>query len=97
MHPMDVLTSRLMNLYKLKEKQNDLGVAQFEMAIDVGRCYLRSMNNQNIIDSTFKAISIMALSDAGRKVAKRWNVHVADAIDPAFRKDDSSFIDIQLP
>lgn len=92
MHPLDVLHSRLVNLYKLEEKQNDKGRMQLALAIDVARSFLRreaseldapeTAAGRSPLQDYVSAIEKMATTDAGRKVAARHGLHVADAIDP---------------
>jgi hypothetical protein len=86
MHPMDVLKSRLDNLYALPEKQNEMGPAQLDAAIAVARAFLRSTGRgatrRPATLAYAKFIERLAKSDAGRKVATRFGVHVADAIEP---------------
>lgn len=92
MHPLDVLQSRLSNLYQLREKQNDKGRTQLALAIEVGRAFLREAANEASAQETetgrspvqgyVSAIERMATEDAARKVAKRHGLYVADAIDP---------------
>jgi hypothetical protein len=92
MHPLDVLHSRLANLYKLAEKQNPKGVMQLSLAIDVAREFLRqeaarlgpaAVARRSPVQRYVTAVEQMAVEDAGRKVAARFGLHVADAIDPS--------------
>jgi len=93
MHPLQVLESRLINLHKLRDKQNEKGVAQLRLAIDVGREFLRSAlpqvagrqhaTGRSPLQGYVSEIEQLALRDAGRKVAKRYGIHVAEAIDPS--------------
>lgn len=93
MHPFDLLKSRLANLHVLREKQNDKGAAQLRLAIDVARAYLQEQAaryppaetgaGRSPIQTLVSEVEKLAIDDAGRKVAKRWGVHVADAIDPS--------------
>jgi len=92
MHPLHVLRSRLANLYKIAEKQNDKGRMQLGLGIDVAREFLRTeaaalapaaIATRSPIQRYVKEIEQMAIEDAGRKIAKRDGLHVADAIDPA--------------
>ncbi|MCO5119949.1 MAG: hypothetical protein M9951_09990 [Burkholderiaceae bacterium] len=91
MHPLDVLRSRLANLYKLADKQTPKGVMQLALAVDVGREFLRSAARETTpspdttrspLQPFVTEIEKMAREDAGRKVARRFHIHVADAIDP---------------
>lgn len=106
MHPMDVLYSRLINLHKITEKQNDKGRAQLAFAIDVGREFIRAhvAQQQAPVGGTrspalpfFKLIQRWALDDAGRLVAVRHGLHIADAIDPTLVPETSMFWKKQWP
>jgi len=89
MHPLDVLRSRMVNLHKLEEKQNDLGMTQLRLAIDVGRAFLAEVaaadtdGGRPAVLRFIKAIQAFAREGAGRSVAERFGIHVADAIDPS--------------
>ena len=93
MHELHVLRSRLMNLYELKEKQNDKGEMQLRLAIDVAREFLRAEAAKHDTEATrtgrsplqplFNEITKLAIDDAGTKVASRHGIHVADALDPS--------------
>lgn len=93
MHPLHVLKSRLWNLHKLREKQNDKGALQLSLAIEVARAFLQEeaqaatadalASGRSPVQHYVSDIVRMAKSDAGRKVAVRTGLHVADAIDPS--------------
>jgi hypothetical protein len=107
MHPMDVLQGRLENVYGLAEKQDEQGLAQLRLAIEMVREFLgdiasqeaarRGKINRPITLRHLRRIENLALSDAGRKVAKRYNAHIADAIDPAPLLHLKPFVTIKLP
>jgi hypothetical protein len=82
MHPLDVLKSRLDNLYGLREKQNDLGHAQLAAAIEVARAFLRDAEAGRPRLRYLKVIRKLARSDAGKKVAARYGIRVADLLNP---------------
>lgn len=87
MHPLDVLKSRVDNLHGLPEKRNELGVAQLVAAIEVARAFQREAareehakrRSSNLRHAAF--IEKIAKADAGRKVARRHGIHVADAVE----------------
>jgi hypothetical protein len=107
MHPIDVLQGRLENVYGLSAKQDEHGVAQLRLAIDVARTFVGDIASQEATgahDSTrpvvlrhLARLEALALSDAGRKVAKRQGVHVADAIDPEPVSHIKPFMSKKLP
>ena len=92
MHPLDVLQGRLENLYGLIEKQDEHGIAQLQLAVATAREFLKDTTSQEaerqdagerpVLLRHVRRIESLALSDAGRKVAQRYDVHVADSIDP---------------
>jgi hypothetical protein len=103
MHPLDVLQGRLENVYSLAEKQDDHGLAQLQVAIPTAREFLLdvaakdSAARRPVVLDHIARIESMALSDAGRKVARRHHLHVADAIDPAPVAHVKAFTAKKLP
>lgn len=95
MHPMDVLKSRLDNLHGLPEKQApdriELSVMQLQVGIEVAQRFQIDVAAKQAADEKarsptlpfVKFIAALAEGDAGRKVAERHGVHVADAIEPS--------------
>lgn len=93
MHPLHVLKSRLVNLYKLPEKQNEKGEMQLRLAIEVVRAFMGEKASEGTaadlasgrspVQRYVNSVVMMARSDAGKKVAKRAGIHVADAVDPS--------------
>ena len=107
MHPLDVLQGRLENLHGLVEKQDEHGIAQLQLAVAMVREFLQDITSQEaerrdagkrpVALRHLRRIESLALSDAGRKVAHRYTVHVADAIDPALFLYIESFKAKKLP
>jgi hypothetical protein len=107
MHPLDVLQGRLENVYGLSSKQDEHGLAQLNVAIAVARKFLVDIGSQEAVDTSASArpvvlghiarIERLALSDAGRKVAKRYDIHVADSIEPAPVRHIRQFTGKKLP
>lgn len=107
MHPMDVLQGRLENVYGLSAKQDEHGVAQLRLAVDIARTFVGDIASEEatgaddsarpVVLRHFARLESLALSDAGRKVAKRHGVHVADAIDPEPVVHIKSFTSKKLP
>ncbi|MEA3180109.1 MAG: hypothetical protein QOI59_3632 [Gammaproteobacteria bacterium] len=107
MHPLDVLQGRLENVYGLSAKKDEHGLAQLRVAIDVARKFVGDIGSQEAsgVGTAGRPVALrhlarierLALSDAGRKVARRHGLHVADAIDPAPVRHISQFVDKQFP
>lgn len=112
MHPMHVLVSRITNLYKVADKQNNKGISQLELAIQVTREFLRAevrryANDPDVQDASDKTgrsvvqkfiseIERQAKKDSGKKIAARYGVHIADAIDPTLISSQN-FWEIKWP
>ena len=105
MHPLDVLQGRLENLYGIPEKQDEHGLAQLILAIEVVQRFIvaealrteQAAPARSVVLKHVSRIEAMALSDAGRKVAQRFGVHVADAIEPAPLLRHAAFMSRKLP
>ena len=107
MHPLDVLQGRLENVYGLSDKQDEHGVAQLRLAIETARKFVGDIASQEATGADNSArpvvlrqigrIETLSLSDAGRKVVKRYGVHVADAIDPTSVVHIKPFVSKKLP
>jgi hypothetical protein len=107
MHPLDVLQGRLENVYGIVEKQDEHGIAQLQLGVTMAREFLKDIASQEAANTGtrkrpvtlrhLRRIETLALSDAGRKVARRFQVHVADAIDPLPLLHIESFKAKKLP
>ena len=107
MHPLDVLQGRLENVYGLPDKQDEHGVAQLRLGIDIARKFIADIASQEAPGANDSSrpvtlrhlarIERLALSDAGRKVAKRYGVYVADAVDPTHIMHIKHFVSKKLP
>ena len=107
LHPMDVLQGRLDNLYSLAEKQNEQGVAQLELAVTTLRAFIAQeatrgrgddvAGRRPVVLKHLGRVAAMARSDAGRKVARRHKVHVADVLDARDLASAPEFIAKELP
>ena len=104
MHPLDVLKSRLDNLAGLAEKQNELGKAQLQAAIAVAHAFQREAAATENKPNARRPVTLryagfierLAEGTAGKKVAERYRIFVADAIDPA-SVPSREFRDKRLP
>ena len=107
MHPLDVLQGRLENVHGLPVKQDEHGVAQLRLAVEMARQFVSDIGSQEasvaekaarpVVLRHLGRIEALALSDAGRKVAKRYGVHVADAIEPSPVAHIKAFVSKRLP
>jgi hypothetical protein len=107
MHPVDVLQGRLENVYGLPEKQDEHGIAQLQLAIAIVREFLSDIGARETAHAAkpdrpitlrhVRRIEALALADAGRKLAKRYDIHVADAIEPAPLLHLNPFVTKKLP
>ena len=107
MHPLDVLQGRLENVHGLPVKQDEHGVAQLRLAVEMARKFVSDIGSQeaSVAGKAARPVALrhlariegLALSDAGRKVAKRYGVHVADAIDPSPVAHLKAFVSNKLP
>lgn len=71
MHPVDVLQSRIWNLATLKNKQDELGVLQARLAIQVVRRYIAAIagDNERLALKAVEKVVDIARSSAGRRAA----------------------------
>jgi hypothetical protein len=107
MHPLDVLQGRLENVHGLRAKQDEHGVAQLRLAVEMVRKFVVDIGSREAAVANKAArpvalrhlarIEALALSDAGRKVATRYGVHVADAIDLSSVGHIEAFVSKKLP
>ena len=107
MHPLDVLQGRLENVHGLPVKQDEHGVAQLRLAVEMARKFVSDIGSQeaSVAGKAARPVALrhlariegLALSDAGRKVANRYGVHVADAIDPSPVLHIKAFVSKKLP
>jgi len=99
MHPVDCLTSRLVNLRKLPEKRNAAGAAQAELAVRVIRRYLEAVldeGNERLALRAVESVAKMAVEPAGVLVFREYGVDVLEAI-PVKRISSRKFLDVRWP
>ena len=97
MHPLDVLSSRLINLHKLPDKQNASGQLQLVVAIAIARSFLKEQYtaSENMRPFMHSIVGLVK-SDAGRKIVDRHNIHVADSLIPEAFDINDNFLDHHL-
>lgn len=101
--PITLLQSKVANLHKIPEKQNDMGIWQAQLSILCVREYLRRARARMPVRSDrdpmlklIARIGDIALGSAGRGVLRKFDVHPADAIDPSV-VTSKPFLEKRLP
>ncbi len=95
MHPLDVLQSRIENLAKLSEKQNEQGIEQARLAVQVAGRYITEIarypdEGQKHALRLVEQVVGVAKSSAGRRAAREFGVDFWDAI-PLYAIESESF------
>jgi hypothetical protein len=109
MHPLHVLQSRNANLHELREKQDNLGRLQLQLAIEVCLRFLEAefdhleeagsrsaQESDRAMLDLVAAVSDYAGGSAAKKNAERHGIFLADAI-PAWRIRAPAFWEKQWP
>ncbi|MEY4761342.1 MAG: hypothetical protein RLZZ200_1198 [Pseudomonadota bacterium] len=83
LHPLDVLESRLQNLRQLPAKQNEIGIAQTRLAVDVVRAFLEDRladGDKKRVFQAIKRIRKLVLDPWLSRTAFKYSVEVIDAV-----------------
>jgi hypothetical protein len=83
MDPLDCLVSRLENLRKLKEKQNEVGIWQAQMALRVCRRYMETLiadGNEKRAINAATAILRIAAHAMGVKATKNYGLDIVGTV-----------------
>lgn len=87
LHPLLCLKSRFENLLRLRSKRSKNGVTQARVAVDVARCFIRSLLDMNDVEAEKLAIKAaqrigeLARSPAGVFVFNEYGIDVLSAVD----------------
>lgn len=95
MHPLDVLQSRIENLAKLVEKQNEQGIEQARLAVQVAGRYIAEIakypdDGQKHALRLIEQVVGIAKCSAGRRAARDFDVNFWDAI-PLYAIESENF------
>jgi hypothetical protein len=97
MHPVDVFTSKLFNLSKLRDKQNPEGVWQALLAVRVAKSYLADLAGRNTDAAIKVANEIFKFGKSGQGLKVRgFGVEPFDALD-GLVIDNPNFNEIGWP
>ena len=85
MHPMDVLQSRVANLATIDDKQNEQGVEQTRMALQVARAYIAEIaaipeQGQRHATKLIEHVVTLARSGSGQRVARDFGIEFLTAL-----------------
>lgn len=98
MHPVDCLTSRISNLQLLPSKQNELGLAQARLAIQIVNKFITRVaaegNERHALDLS-EHVGRLARGRAAAEVSSRYGIDVLDAIPVAALP--KAFVEKQWP
>lgn len=101
MHPLDVLVSRVENFRGIKDKQNEIGLRQVTLAIEVAKMYVFEavQRDENIALKAIETIATTAKSAAGT-YARKHGANIYDAIAPEHLAriiQNENFLSVRLP
>lgn len=100
MHPLDVLASRVENLYRIKDKQSDKGQEQTLLAVLVAREYILEQlvrqGNEKVALRAIERVVDIAKSPAGRAAARDFHVQFKAGL-PLDFVNNEAFRERRLP